>query len=399
MWCGRLAEAEHHRRRRAQPQRVPLAHHLHPGVGRALERRDRVADLVVEDLGAAARDRIEPGRDQPLDDRADRHVLELGDVADLLGRQAVDRQREVGLHPAEQIFVPGERQVGVQPALQQDLHAAEVDRLLELLRQHLARERVALFAGRRPVEVAELAARDADVGVVDVAIDDVRDDAFGVQRAPARVRRRARGPAPAPARRGESHRRATAAIARRRVGQQRVQRLAGVRRPCAPRRQRAGVRGGRRPPPALPLEEAHAHRARRPRRPRACGRRTPPARTAPRRPGDSGCCRSGSARRAPAARRAPRPRRDAISRRWARPSARLRCRSATSASSSASFAPGPERVDERQSGHAPPLLAEVDDVLARGRRREAGVADHQRAGRAGRRGERPRRAAPRGSAA
>ena len=128
-----------------------------------------------------------PGGDQPLDDRADRHVLELGDVADLLGRQAVDREREVGLHPAEQILVPGERQVGVEPALQQDLHAAQVDGLLELLRQHLARQRVALLAGGRAVEVAELAAGDADVGVVDVAVDDVGDDAVGVQRVPAGV--------------------------------------------------------------------------------------------------------------------------------------------------------------------------------------------------------------------
>ena len=129
-----------------------------------------------------------PGRDQPLDHGADRHVLDLGDVADLLGRQAVDRQREVGLHPAEQILVPGERQVRVEPALQQDLHAAQVDRLLELLGQHLARQRVALgLVGGRAVEVAELAAGDADVGVVDVAVDDVGDDAFGVQRPAAGV--------------------------------------------------------------------------------------------------------------------------------------------------------------------------------------------------------------------
>ncbi len=177
-----FAEAEHHRRRGAQPERVRLAHHLHPGVGGALERRDGVADLVVEDLGAAAGDRIEPCCDEALDHGADRHPFELGDVADLLRRQAMDGQREVGLHPAEELFVPGDRQVGVEAPLQQDLHAAQVDRLLELLAELVARQDVALgLVGGRAVEVAELAARDADVRVVDVAIDDVGDDALRVE--------------------------------------------------------------------------------------------------------------------------------------------------------------------------------------------------------------------------
>jgi hypothetical protein len=40
---------------------------------------------------------------------------------------------------------------------------------------------------RSPVERAELARGDADVGVVDVAVDQVRDDAVGVAAAPHRV--------------------------------------------------------------------------------------------------------------------------------------------------------------------------------------------------------------------
>jgi hypothetical protein len=132
-----------------------------------------------------------PGRDQPLDHTADRHLLELGDVADLLGRQAMDGEREVALHPAEQILVPGQRQLGVEASLQQDLHAAQVDGLLKLLGQDLARQRVALLAGGRAVEVAELAAGHADVRVVDVAIDDVGHVSSGCS-----ARRRASAAAP-----------------------------------------------------------------------------------------------------------------------------------------------------------------------------------------------------------
>ena len=95
---------------------------------------------------------------------------------------------KVRLHPAEQILVPADRQLRVQATLKQDLHAAQVDRLLELLGQLLARQHVAVGLVRGwPVEVAELAAGHADVRVVDVAVDDVGDLAVGVQGLPAGV--------------------------------------------------------------------------------------------------------------------------------------------------------------------------------------------------------------------
>ena len=83
------------------------------------------------------------------------------------------------------------RQLGVQPALEEDLHAAGVDDLLQLLAELLAREHVALGMPDGPIERAEAAARRADVRVVDVAIDDVRDDALRMLAAAHRVRREA----------------------------------------------------------------------------------------------------------------------------------------------------------------------------------------------------------------
>ena len=84
------------------------------------------------------------------------------------------------LDRAEQILVPRQRQVGIVAALQQQLHAADGDRFVDLPEQLVEPEHVALGRSDRPVERAEVALRDADVRVVDVAVDDVGDDALGM---------------------------------------------------------------------------------------------------------------------------------------------------------------------------------------------------------------------------
>jgi hypothetical protein len=108
-------------------------------------------------------------------------VLELGDVDDLGGRERVQGEREVLLGPAEQVLVVGEAELGVEAALQEDLDAAEGLGLAELLGQGLAAQDVATLGARWCVEVTELTASYADVRVVDVAVDDVRDDAVGME--------------------------------------------------------------------------------------------------------------------------------------------------------------------------------------------------------------------------
>ncbi len=60
--------------------------------------------------------------------------------------------------------------------MQQDLHATGVDRLFYFLPESLAREDVSVVIPRIAEEGAEAARRGADVGVVDVAINDVGDD-------------------------------------------------------------------------------------------------------------------------------------------------------------------------------------------------------------------------------
>jgi hypothetical protein len=81
-----------------------------------------------------------------------------------------------GLHSAKEIFVPVQRQVGIVPALQQQLPAPECDRLVDLPEDLLEPEHVPFSRSDRTVEGAEITAGDADIRVVDVAVDDVADD-------------------------------------------------------------------------------------------------------------------------------------------------------------------------------------------------------------------------------
>ena len=80
------------------------------------------------------------------------------------------------LDRAEEVLVVVDAEVGVVSALHQDACAADRQRLLDLLEDDGLRKQVALGAIAGPaVERAEVAVGDADVRVVDVAVDDERD--------------------------------------------------------------------------------------------------------------------------------------------------------------------------------------------------------------------------------
>ena len=78
----------------------------------------------------------------------------------------------------------------MQAALHQHAGAAQLDGLANLVVDGFELEDVALFGRgslQRPVEGAEGAILGAEIGVVDVAVDDVGDDAFRMQPAAHRV--------------------------------------------------------------------------------------------------------------------------------------------------------------------------------------------------------------------
>jgi hypothetical protein len=99
-------------------------------------------------------------------------------VLDLGRRQGVQVDRVALLERAEEVLVVVDSEVRVVAALHQDARPADRKRLLDLLVDDGLREEIPLGAVAGPaVERAEVAVGDADVGVVDVAVDDERDPA------------------------------------------------------------------------------------------------------------------------------------------------------------------------------------------------------------------------------
>jgi hypothetical protein len=158
--------------------------HGGPLFGVALEAADAMAHLVVEDLGAAARDAVQARVAQPGDRVPDGEAADFGDVQDFGGGEAVQVNLKALLDRAQQILVPLDLQVRVESALHEDAGAAQLDGLLDLLEDDFLGQDVALGVAQRAVEGAEGAVLAAKVGVVDVAVDDVGDHAFGMQAPP-----------------------------------------------------------------------------------------------------------------------------------------------------------------------------------------------------------------------
>ena len=162
---------------------------LQPLVGRDLVRAEDGTDLVIEDLGGCARQRLEPGVAQL------REVVGQGDArapssfGDLEGREPVDV--DLGGHGSDgpdhlQVVVAVE--VRMDAALQADLGGPPRFGLHHPVADLVEPEEVRLAAqveGPRSFrEGAEAALEGADVGVVDVAIDDEGDlvaHGFGAQ--------------------------------------------------------------------------------------------------------------------------------------------------------------------------------------------------------------------------
>ena len=123
----RLDRAVHHRRRRPQPGAVGVAHDVEPLVGGGLAVAvEQLAHAVDQDLGAAAGNAVEAGGDEALDHVRHRQARQPREVHDLRRRERVQPERRVALlDGAEQVLVPLDRQVGIVPALEQQLAAAD----------------------------------------------------------------------------------------------------------------------------------------------------------------------------------------------------------------------------------------------------------------------------------
>ncbi len=99
--------------------------------------------------------------------------------------------REALLDAAQHLFVPVDLEIGMQAALHQDAGAAEFDGLANLFVNRIEIEDVAFrsrWTLQRTIKRAEGAIFGAEIGVINVAVDDVGHGAFGMQLAADRVR-------------------------------------------------------------------------------------------------------------------------------------------------------------------------------------------------------------------
>src|SRR6059036_3652383 len=114
-------------------------------------------------------DGVEPRLLQPVQDLVQRAPAHMDDVLDLRRRKRVDVEGGVAfLEGSQQIFVPFQGKRGVMAPLHQDAGTPQLQGLLDLLEENLLGVEVPLRrVPRKPVEGAEGALGDADVGVVD----------------------------------------------------------------------------------------------------------------------------------------------------------------------------------------------------------------------------------------
>ena len=99
--------------------------------------------------------------------------------------------REARLQRAQQVFVIADLQIRVQPALQQNTCAAELEHLFDLLVDILERKYVPVFRAERSVKRTERTIFRAEIRVVDIAVDLVRDDTRIIFLQPHLMRRHA----------------------------------------------------------------------------------------------------------------------------------------------------------------------------------------------------------------
>lgn len=168
--------AEHHCGAGAQAELVGLAHHFEPAVGIAFQRSDAVADTVHEDFPATARNRPESGFDELGDDFPDRHAEDFGKVVELRRAEAVDIDLRIFFPDVgEHIQVEIDAEFRVVASLEEDLHATFGRKLVEFFVDLSVGENVMIIVFFGAVECTELAVDVADIGVVDVSIDDIGD--------------------------------------------------------------------------------------------------------------------------------------------------------------------------------------------------------------------------------
>src|SRR6266508_719825 len=165
----RLVEADHHRRRRLQPALYDRALRVEVVAHRVLPLRVSRTEVLGEDLAPASGHPVDAGVAQPRRRIRIRQLRAVGQEHELGDRERVelDAVAVSRTDSGEEVAVVVERQARVEAAVEADEIAADLEQLVDLREDVLARQDVAAVLVREDVERAVVALRDADVRVVD----------------------------------------------------------------------------------------------------------------------------------------------------------------------------------------------------------------------------------------
>src|SRR6202162_1096154 len=178
---GMLDMPVHDRGRRAQAETMRCPGNIEPLCRVDLVRADYGAHLVVQDLGGGARQGAQAGGLELRQKRPDWHSKRGRALRDLQWREGVDvhiRDRRLDGTANAEVGLAGV--VRMDAALKAYLCRASLPSLCRAAHDFLKRQVIGRTAQRLMRltlgKGAELAAVVADVGIVDVAIDDVADN-------------------------------------------------------------------------------------------------------------------------------------------------------------------------------------------------------------------------------
>jgi hypothetical protein len=153
---------------------VPLLVEFEPFSSGFLAAGDGFTDFGAEDFGTAAGEGIEAGVFEGLEDLGDGEFSDTGEVEDFDGGEAFELELGAdGFEGGQHIGVVGEGEGGVEAADDMEFGDPDLEGFAGFLDHFIDGEfesvLVTFFAG----EGAELAAEDAVIGIIDVAVDDV----------------------------------------------------------------------------------------------------------------------------------------------------------------------------------------------------------------------------------
>ena len=168
----RFHMAVKHRRVRSQPNLVRRSRDLQPHLPAHFVVADQLAHAGVENLRAAAGQRIHARGLHRHQRVANRKFRDSGVVAHLDHRESLQVDlRKALLQPANQFEVILEWQIGMQSADDVKFRGAFGHSSRRALPDFIERKRVRAAIARRTAKRAQLAMRDAHIGGIDVPVD------------------------------------------------------------------------------------------------------------------------------------------------------------------------------------------------------------------------------------